>query len=648
MQNTQNKIWNTTLYLRLSRDDGDKEESNSITGQRELLRDYISQRPEFREYAVRVDDGFSGSTFERPSFQKMIEDVKAGRTDCIIVKDLSRFGRNYLDAGEYIEKIFPFLGVRFIAVNDNYDSLGDKKASDDLIIPFKNLINEAYCRDISVKIRSQLEIKRKNGQFLGSFAAFGYLKDDQDKNRLVVDQYAADIVRDIFKWKLEGVSPQDIADALNKLGVLSPMEYKRSLGMKFTTSFKTNAKAAWSAGTVIRILKNPIYTGVLVQGKETTPSYKVHKRITKDESEWTVIADSHEAIISKIDFDSVQKVLKCDTRRSPDGKAVGLFSGMIFCGDCGASMVRKTVPAGEKKYVYYVCSAHKQDKSCSPHRMRDVALEEIVLDSVKQHISEVIDMSELLTITDTAPLRTAQAQKVQRQLDKKHDLYSRELSGKVKNAKRMRAESIGLLSIAVSAFIGILMGIWMATSKRLAVKNTLLGIATLGVSIPGFVTAILLMMVFGVWWPVLPIVGLGSPANYILPVAAQSFGQIASIARLTKSTYSEAIQMDYVTMARAKGLSNLYITARHVLKNALIPVVTYFGPAIAFLITGSFVVESIFSIPGIGREFTNAITNRDYTVVLGFSVFIGVIITVANLAVDIICSLIDPRIKLTN
>ena len=208
--------------------------------------------------------------------------------------------------------------------------------------------------------------------------------------------------------------------------------------------------------------------------------------------------------------------------------------------------------------------------------------------------------------------------------------------------------SIGILSIAVSAFIGILMGIWMATSKRLAVKNTLLGIATLGVSIPGFVTAILLMMVFGVWWPVLPIVGLGSPANYILPVAAQSFGQIASIARLTKSTYSEAIQMDYVTMARAKGLSNLYITARHVLKNALIPVVTYFGPAIAFLITGSFVVESIFSIPGIGREFTNAITNRDYTVVLGFSVFIGVIITVANLAVDIICSLIDPRIKLTN
>ena len=425
MLNTQKKIWNATLYLRLSRDDGDKEESGSITGQRELLRDYISQHPELREYAIRIDDGFSGSTFERPGFQKMIEDVKAGRTDCIVVKDLSRFGRNYLDAGEYIEKIFPFLGVRFIAVNDNYDSLGEKKSSDDLIIPFKNLINEAYCRDISMKIRSQLEIKRKNGQFLGSFAAFGYLKDEQDKNKLVVDQYAADIVRDIFKWKLEGISPQDIADALNKLGILSPMEYKRSLGMKYTTSFKTSAKAAWSAGTVIRILKNPIYTGVLIQGKETTPSYKVHKRIAKDKSEWTVIENSHEAIISGIDFDSVQKVLKCDTRRSPDDKAVGLFSGMLFCGDCGASMVRKTVPAGEKKYVYYVCSAHKQDKSCSPHRMRDTALEEIVLDSLRQHIREVVNMSELLNITDTAPLRTAQAQKVQRQLDKKREEYEK-------------------------------------------------------------------------------------------------------------------------------------------------------------------------------------------------------------------------------
>lgn len=204
MQNSkETKIWNATLYLRLSRDDGDKEESNSITGQRELLRNFLQTRPELRKYAVRIDDGFTGSNFDRPSFKKMLEDVKAGRTNCIIVKDLSRFGRNYLDAGEYIEKILPFLGVRFIAVNDNYDSFGGKNASDELIIPFKNLINEAYCRDISVKVRTQLEVKRKSGQYIG------YLKDEADKNHLIVDEYAADIVRDIFSWKLEGMSPQD-------------------------------------------------------------------------------------------------------------------------------------------------------------------------------------------------------------------------------------------------------------------------------------------------------------------------------------------------------------------------------------------------------------------------------------------------------
>lgn len=423
--NTETKVWNATLYLRLSRDDGDKEESNSITGQRELLRDFIRNRPELREYAVRIDDGFTGSNFERPDFKKMMEDVKEGRTNCIIVKDLSRFGRNYLDAGEYIEKIFPFLGVRFIAVNDNYDSLGEKSASDDLVIPFKNLINEAYCRDISVKVRTQLEIKRKSGQYIGAFAVYGYMKDETDKNRLIVDEYAADIVRDIFSWKLDGMSPQDIAVRLNQSGILSPMEYKKSLGMRFATSFKANAQAAWSANSVLRILKNPVYIGVLTQGKETTPSYKVRKRIIKPEDEWTVIPDSHEPIIRREDFESVQKVLTLDTRRSPNDSNVQLFSGMVFCGECGASMVRKTVPSGNKKYVYYVCSAHKQDKSCASHGMRDTALEEVVLETVKQYIRDVIDLDDILSMTDTAPLRTAEAQKVQRQLDKKRSEHER-------------------------------------------------------------------------------------------------------------------------------------------------------------------------------------------------------------------------------
>lgn len=418
MENTT-KIWDATLYTRLSREDGDKEESNSITGQRELLRAYVKAHPDLREYTVRVDDGWSGSTFERPAFQQMIEDVKAGRTNCIIVKDLSRFGRNYLDAGEYIEKIFPFLGVRFIAVNDNYDSLGEKKASDDLIIPFKNLINEAYCRDISVKIRTQLEIKRKSGQFIGAFAVYGYMKDPDRKNVLMVDEYAADVVRDIFQWKIDGISPQDIAARLNDSGILSPLEYKKSQGMQFSTPFKGSKKALWSAANIIRVLKNPIYTGVLTQGKETTPSYKVHKRIAKPENEWTVVENNHEAIISQSDFDTVQKVLSLDTRRGANGDAVALFSGMIFCGECGASMVRKTVNASGKKYVYYICSAHKQDKSCSPHRIRDKDLEDIVLTALQGYIQQVIDLDDLLRMTDTAPLRTAEAQKIQRQLDMK-------------------------------------------------------------------------------------------------------------------------------------------------------------------------------------------------------------------------------------
>ena len=282
-----------------------------------------------------------------------------------------------------------------------------------------------YCRDISVKVRTQLEVKRKSGQYIGAFAVYGYLKDETDKNRLVADEYAADVVRDIFKWKLEGMSPQDIAARLNHSGVLSPMEYKKSLGMRFATSFKANPQAAWSANAVLRILKNPVYTGILIQGKETTPSYKVRKRVTKPETEWAVVPDTHEAIIERRDFDSVQKALSLDTRRSPGDSAVQLFSGMVFCGECGASMVRKTVPSGNKKYVYYVCAAHKQDKSCSPHRMRDEALEQLVLDTVKQYVRDVVDLDDILAMTDTAPLRTAEAQKVQRQLDKKRSEHER-------------------------------------------------------------------------------------------------------------------------------------------------------------------------------------------------------------------------------
>lgn len=426
------KIWNACGYVRLSHEDGDREESNSVIGQKDLIRDFFSHHPELVECGMRIDDGFSGSSFDRPAFQKMMADVRAGEIDCIVVKDLSRFGRNYLDAGEYIEQIFPFLGVRFIAINDNYDSQNRNEESDRLIIPFKNLINEAYCRDISVKIRSQLEMKRKRGDFIGAFAVYGYLKDPENKNHLIIDPYAADVVRDIFRWKLAGVSAGDIADNLNTSGILTPMDYKKSQGMRFATPFRMNVRSYWTATTVLRILKNPVYAGILVQGKNTTPSYKVKKRMVKSREEWDIVEGKHEAIIAPNDFKVVQGVLALDTRTSPGGGFVELFSGMVYCGECGASMVRKTVPSGKKKYVYYVCAAHKNEKTCFAHSMRDSVLEEVVLESLKNQIQNAVGTSRLLELIEDTTLQKAGICRLKERLKKKqveidkyqHLLYS--------------------------------------------------------------------------------------------------------------------------------------------------------------------------------------------------------------------------------
>ena len=207
--------YDADLYLRLSHEDGDKAESDSIANQRELLMDYLSSHPEIRLHEVRTDDGYSGVNYDRPGFLQMMEAVKAGEINCIIVKDFSRLGRNFIETGKYIEKIFPFMGVRFISVNDDYDSARPRTSSDNLIVPVKNLMNDAYCRDISIKIRSHLDIKRKKGQCIAPFAAYGYRKDEENKNRLVIDEEPAAVVREIFKKKLEGYSAQAIADWLN-------------------------------------------------------------------------------------------------------------------------------------------------------------------------------------------------------------------------------------------------------------------------------------------------------------------------------------------------------------------------------------------------------------------------------------------------
>lgn len=207
---------------------------------------------------------------------------------------------------------------------------------------------------------------------------------------------------------------------------------------------------------------------------------------------------------------------------------------------------------------------------------------------------------------------------------------------------------VGLIAFSISVILGIAIGIWQATTKSETIRGLILSFVTFGISMPNFIIALLLMMFFGVYLRAVPIVGLGTPAHYILPVAALSFFPIASISRLVWSSYSEAMQDDYVVMAKAKGLRKRTISVRHILKNAMIPVITYFGPTIAWMLTGSFVIESLFSIPGIGLEFVNAISNRDYTVVLGLCIYLGSLIIFANLVVDIICSVVDPRIRFTD
>ncbi len=424
MKNKQfKKIYHAAIYVRLSKEDGDvagasKAESNSISNQRELIRDFLKDKKDIVVVSERVDDGYSGSSFERPSFKLMMEDIKKGVVDCVVVKDLSRFGREYIDSGRYIERLFPAMGVRFIAVNDHYDSLKGDDQGDEILVPFKNLINDAYCRDISVKIRSHLEVKRKNGEFIGAFAPYGYQKDGEDHHRLMVDTYAAGVVQDIFRMKLHGMSQDAIAGKLNRDGILSPMEYKNSMGINFRTVFRAKAASGWSPVAVRRILENEVYIGNLVQGRQSTPNHKVKKSIRKDKGDWVRVEKNHEPVVSERDFAVVQKLLGMDTRTAPDREGVYLLSGIAVCGDCGAPMVRKVSSVNGKRYCYYICSGHKAGGSCGPHRIPVQALEDAVFVLLKRHIGCILDLERGLEYAGTVPFRDLDVRKLEERREK--------------------------------------------------------------------------------------------------------------------------------------------------------------------------------------------------------------------------------------
>lgn len=402
MLKLNDKTYHAAIYLRLSQEDGDisvsdKNESNSISTQRDLIQAFLRKQADILYEAEFCDDGYTGTNFDRPGFTDMMKAVREKRVDCIIVKDLSRFGRDYIESGKYIQKIFPMLGVRFIAINDGYDSADTENQSNDFVLPFKNLINDSYCRDISIKSRSNLEVKRRNGEFVGNFAVFGYMRSPDDKHKLIVDEEAAVVVRNIFNWKQEGWNAQQIANHLNKLRFPSPMEYKKKCGHNYRTSFKTKTVAQWSAVAVLRILKNPVYTGVLEQGKTTTPNYKVKTRIVKDESKWARVENAHEAIITPAQFELVQTVLGLDTCRAEGQDEIYPFSGMIYCADCQSPMIHRTATAGGKKYQYYMCSGNKRDKdSCTTHNIKCELVEKVVLATVQAHISMAIDIDNAM------------------------------------------------------------------------------------------------------------------------------------------------------------------------------------------------------------------------------------------------------------
>ena len=394
-----NKQFYVAMYLRLSKEDEDKDgisktESNSIRNQRELIRTFIRENEDMELYDCYLDDGFSGSHYDRPEFQRMIKDIEAGKVNCVIVKDLSRFGRDYIETGRYLERIFPALGVRFIALTDSYDSLFSDVGEQSIVLPIKNFINDSYYRDISMKVKSQLAVKRRAGEYVGAFALYGYRKDPKNKNQLVPDAYAAQMVRKIFAWKIEGLAVSAIAKKLNEFGVLSPKEYKKSLGENYRGGFFRDTKARWGSTAVKRILTEETYLGHLLQGKTEKKNYKLKKSEKKPKEDWIRVEHTHEPIISEEDFQIVQNLLGVDGRSSPENGEVNPFMGILFCGDCGEPMIRRVTRYKDNKKMYYICSTKNRGEGCSRHSIEEKKLKELIEVAIHSYVNHFLEQQD--------------------------------------------------------------------------------------------------------------------------------------------------------------------------------------------------------------------------------------------------------------
>ncbi len=394
------KTWQAALYIRLSKEDMDKNksESASISNQREILKEYLRLHPDIEHVDTYVDDGFSGTDFDRPDWTRLMNDIRCKKINCVIVKDLARLGRNYTASGDLIDNQFARLGVRFIALNNGIDTAGDgmNAATRCISIGVTNVINESYAASTSVNIRGTLNNHRKQGKFIGAFASYGYLKDPNDCHKLKIDEEAAPVVRMIFDEFIGGNSMIGIVKKLNGMGIPNPTLYKQQKGFHFTS--RTDNDGLWSDRTVRRILQNQMYIGNMVQGVNRTVNYKVHACRAVPKDEWIIVENTHEPIIDRETFDKAQSLFERNIHSRKTDRKADLFAGFVYCADCGKAMHKKVNRQNGKTYRYYKCST-KQKKSpdaCTNHTIRIDRLEEAVLTYLQTMVNIALEYDEVI------------------------------------------------------------------------------------------------------------------------------------------------------------------------------------------------------------------------------------------------------------
>ena len=377
MQTTAAKI--TALYSRLSRDDELQGDSNSIVNQKAILRKYADDNG-FSNCEYFVDDGYSGTNFDRPDWQRLMSLAEDGQVGTIIVKDMSRLGRDYLKVGYYTEVVFPGLDIRFIAINNGVDSANQQDSD---FTPFLNIINEWYAKDTSKKIRSVFKTKGQSGKPLATNVPYGYCKDPEDKHHWLVDEPAAAVVREVFHLCVSGYGPSQIARILTERRLLNPTAYARSRGVKIPDNRDYTDDYTWGTSTITHMLARQEYLGRTVNFKTHRKSYKQKKLLKNDPSQWAIFENTHEAIIDQETFDIVQRIREGRRRLTPMGEAP-LLSGMLFCADCGKKLYLARTRNNNQE-PYYVCSTYRKRKGmCTSHQIRCAVVEALLLEGIRE------------------------------------------------------------------------------------------------------------------------------------------------------------------------------------------------------------------------------------------------------------------------